>query len=96
MLAEALAVVDKTDEHFYEDPELYAKNEWLAELRSADPTNYGWSYDDQLPWVLRQSFMIYEMKRLLLDPEGIELYVENRSSALWPTIPEAPASMFVS
>jgi hypothetical protein len=34
------------------------------------------------------------MKRLLFDPAGIQLYVENRSSALWPKIPEAPAGLF--
>jgi hypothetical protein len=34
------------------------------------------------------------MKRQLLDPRGIQLYVENRSSALWPKISEAPDSLF--
>jgi hypothetical protein len=84
----------KTNDHFYEDPDLYPEAEWVAKLRSADPTNYGWNYDDHLPWVIRQSLAVYEMKRLLLDPAGIELYVESRSSALWPTIPEAPMSLF--
>ena len=36
------------------------------------------------------------MKRQLMDPEGIQLYVESRSSALWPMIPEVPANIFFS
>jgi hypothetical protein len=35
-----------------------------------------------------------EMKRQILDPAGIEIYVENRDSALFPQIAEAPASIF--
>src|SRR5439155_19880810 len=85
-----------TNDHFYDDPVLYPGAGWGMELRSADPVNYGWKYDDQLPWMVRQPLVVYEMKRLLLDPAGIELYVENRSSALWPKLPEAPVSLFDS
>jgi len=85
-----------TNDHFYDDPELYPGAGWGTELRSADPVKYGWRYDDQLPWMVRQTVVVSAMKRLLLDPEGIELYVENRSSALCPMIPEAPVDLFAS
>lgn len=38
--------------------------------------------------------VIYELKRQVLDPRGIEIYVENRSSALFPKIPVAPDTLF--
>jgi len=34
--------------------------------------------------------IIWKIKEQILDPNGIKIYVENRSSALWPRIPEAP------
>jgi hypothetical protein len=47
-----------------------------------------------MPWRITMESVILEMKRQLLDPQGIQLYVENRSSALWPKISEAPSSVF--
>jgi hypothetical protein len=78
----------KSIDHFYDDPELYPEARWAK----AATTTYG--YDDKFAWCVKQSSAVYQMKRLLLDPAEIELYVENRSSALWPAIPEAPATLF--
>jgi hypothetical protein len=77
-----------TNDHFYDDPELYPEAAW------AKPSSSSWGYDDRFEWGIRQSSAAYVMKRLLFDPAGIQLYVENRSSALWPRIPEAPADLF--
>jgi hypothetical protein len=77
-----------TNDHFYDDPELYPEAVW------AKPSSASWGYDDRFQWGIRQSSVACVMKRLLFDPAGIQLYVENRSSALWPRIPEAPADMF--
>jgi len=77
-----------TNDHFYDDPELYPEARW------AKPSAAVWGYDDRFQWGIPQSSAAYVMKRLLFDPEGIQLYVENRSSALWPIIPEAPADLF--
>ena len=46
-----------------------------------------------MPWRVAIESVILEMKRQLLDPAGTQLYVENRSSALWPRI-EAPTTVF--
>jgi len=80
----------KTNDHFYDDAELYPEAAWAKEWCSSAT----WEYDDQFLWGIRQSCAAYSMKRLLFDPAGIQLYVENRSSALWPRIPEAPAILF--
>ena len=44
--------------------------------------------------MLPQQQVVAEMKRLLLDPAGVRLYVENPSSALHPMLPLAPESLF--
>jgi hypothetical protein len=38
--------------------------------------------------------VIYLFKREVLDPAGIELFVENCSSTLFPRVPQAPPSLF--
>ena len=45
-------------------------------------------------WRIKLDSVLKELKCLVLDPEGIEIYVENRSSALWPAIAEAPKELF--
>ena len=77
-----------TNDHFYDDLELYPEAAW------AKPSSFSWGYDDRFQWGIRQSSAACVMKRLLFDPAGIQLYLENRSSALWPRIPEAPATLF--
>ena len=79
-----------TKDHFYDDNALYPDAAWAKALQD----NY--CYDDRFDWGIRQSDAACAMKRLLFDPAGIELYVENRSSALWPRIPEAPSSLFAA
>jgi hypothetical protein len=37
---------------------------------------------------------IYCFKREVLDPAHIELFVEKRSSTLFPRIPEVPPQLF--
>ncbi|MGH9492093.1 MAG: hypothetical protein ACRD2K_01205 [Terriglobales bacterium] len=77
-------------QYFYQDPELYPGTACLefyprsAELDILAP----------VPWRIPADVVICAMKRELLDPAGVELYVENRSSKLWPAVPEAPDSIF--
>lgn len=79
-------------EYFYQDPVLYPDNASLEFMPRQQPhlTN------SRKPWLITIESVIIEMKRQLLDPAGIQLYVENRSSALWPSISEAPASLFAT
>ena len=45
-------------------------------------------------WGLPAQEAIYLFKQEVLDPAGIELFVENRSSTLFPRIPEALPKLF--
>lgn len=48
----------------------------------------------RLPWLVPAQSAVRILKELILDPLGIELYVENRISTLYPQIPLAPHSLF--
>ena len=48
----------------------------------------------RLPWLVPAQSAIYIFKELILDPEGIELFVESRQSTLYPRVPLAPPSLF--
>jgi hypothetical protein len=48
----------------------------------------------RLKWRLSAQDAIYHFKQEVLDPAGIELFVENRSSTLFPQIPEVPPQLF--
>jgi len=76
--------------YFYQDPALYPET---ANLEFS-PRNQPHATNSPMPWRITIESVILEMKRQLLDPAGIHLYVENRSSALWPKISEAPSSLF--
>jgi hypothetical protein len=77
-------------EYFYQDAVLYPET---ASLQFS-PRYKPHAINSPMPWRITMESVILEMKRQLLDPEGIQLYVENRSSALWPKISEAPSSLF--
>ncbi len=78
-------------EYFYQDPALYPETAELEYMPRAGKhmtlTRYAWG-------TMPIDEVVAEMKQQVLDPAGIELYVENRSSALWPEIEEAPDSVF--
>jgi hypothetical protein len=46
------------------------------------------------PWTILTDTAVLAMKREILEPAAVKLYVENRSSRLWPAIPEAPDNLF--
>lgn len=48
----------------------------------------------RLPWLVPAQSAVRILKELILDPQGIKLYVENRISTLYPQIPLAPLSLF--
>ena len=76
--------------YFYQDPHLYPETSAL----SIEPRGARHGSMVPVPFRVPADLVILEMKRQVLDPAGMELYVENRSSALWPRIPEAPDSLF--
>ncbi|HEX4786441.1 MAG TPA: hypothetical protein VH350_19025, partial [Candidatus Sulfotelmatobacter sp.] len=77
-------------EYFYQDATLYPETAALE----FSPRNAPHAINSPIPWRIPIASVILEMKRQLLDPLGIQIYVENRSSALWPNIAEVPSSLF--
>ncbi len=80
----------RTQDYFYQDPGRFPETaDWSLVPRGV-PHLAARGFE----WMLPQQVVVRQMNRLLLQPAGIELYVENRSSALWPDVPEAPEDMF--
>jgi len=77
-------------QYFYQDASLYPQ---FASLEFS-PRDTPHATNSPMPWRITIASVILEMKRQLLDPAGIQLHVENRSSALWPKISEAPSNLF--
>lgn len=48
----------------------------------------------RLPWLVPAQSAVYIFKELILDPEGIQLFVENRASTLYPVVPLASHALF--
>jgi hypothetical protein len=48
----------------------------------------------RLPWLVPAQSAVYIFKELILDPQEIELFVENRASTLYPKIPLASPALF--
>lgn len=73
-------------EYFYQDRELYPDSaHWeFAPRKDIHLTTR------RLPWMVPAQQVIYTFKRVVLDPAGIDLFVESRSSTLYPGVPEVP------
>jgi hypothetical protein len=77
-------------DYFYHHPERYPKAcKWEFRPRTqAQITTL------KLEWRLPAQNAIHLFKREVLDPAHIELFVENRSSELFPQVPEVPQQLF--
>lgn len=78
----------KTADNFYQDLRFYAES-WrptVIENRGSHNT------DVPLTWRVPVTRAVAVFKEQLLDPAGVELYVETKDSALWPILPVFPAS----
>jgi len=78
--------------YFYQDPKLY----WDAPNVEFQDRNAPHKLVTPQPWKVLTDAAVITIKREILDPLGIEIFVENRSSRLWPAIKEARASIFES
>lgn len=77
-------------DYFYQHPERYpecADWEFVSRTDAHLTTR-------RLPWLVPAQSAVYLFKKLVLDPEGIELYVENSVSTLNPRVPLASQSLF--
>lgn len=78
--------------YFYQDRALYPD---VGSFQSSIPTA---KHESIVPGLYRCAFpvakIVAELKKEVLDPLGIEIYVENRCSALYPNIPLAPDTLW--
>jgi hypothetical protein len=79
-----------TAHYFYNDRRFYP--EVRPDSRGAVAGRFYAMTD--IPWMVKIDAVLNSLRKQVLEPAGIELYVENRSSALWPEIPEAPQELF--
>jgi len=76
----------KTQEYFFQEPTRfpqYAHLEFIPRWQPHDTNT-------PLEWRLPAAEVVEQIDRQFLQPEGINLYLENSNSALWPNIPLAP------
>ncbi len=77
-------------EYFYQDPQLYPETKDLSFIqRSATHATLRGN-----TWIRPVDATLLELQRQVLEPAGIDLYVEHSGSALYPRIPLAPPELF--
>ena len=76
-----------------------SKQDYFYQHRELYPESADWEFATRkdvhltarrLPWMVPAPQVIEAFKKCVLDPTGVELFVENRSSTLFPEIAEAP------
>lgn len=79
------------------------KQDYFYQHRERYPECAGWEFVSRndshlttrrLPWLVPAQAVVYLFKELVLDQEGIELYVENGASTLYPKVSLATQSLF--
>jgi hypothetical protein len=79
------------------------KQDYFYQHRERYPEYADWEFASRkelhlttrrLQWMVPAQSVIYLFKRVVLDPAGIELFVESLSSTLYPEVPLAPPSLF--
>jgi hypothetical protein len=76
----------KTPDNFYQDRRFYAES-WEPPVMEHGRSH---NTDVPLPWKVPVTRAVSVIKHQLLDPAGVELYVENEDSALWPMLSAFP------
>jgi hypothetical protein len=75
----------KTPDYFFQDRHFY-KESW--EPPAVDTASHDTNV--ALSWRVPVTRAVAVIQKELLNPAGIELFVENQNSALWPMLPELP------
>src|SRR6202790_4802658 len=76
----------KTPDYFFHDRPLYPES-WEPPEAECFETHFT---EVTLTWKLPITRAVAVIKQQLLDPAGIELYIESQDSALWPMLPVFP------
>lgn len=78
--------------YFYQDRALY------PDVGSFQSSIHTAKHESIVPGLYRGAYpvdkIVAELKKEILDPVGIEIYVENKGSALYPNIPVAPDTLW--
>jgi len=77
-------------EYFYQHPERYPE----CATWEFVPRNEIHLTTRRLPWLVPAQAAVCIFKEMVLDPAGIELFVESTVSTLYQKVPLAPASLF--
>jgi len=79
------------------------KQDYFYHLRERYPEYADWEFalrsephlsTRRLPWLIPAQSAVYLFKEMILDPAGIELFVESRASSLYPKVPWASHELF--
>jgi hypothetical protein len=79
------------------------RQDYFYQLRERYPEYAGWEFvprseahltTRRLPWLVPAQSAVYSLKEIILDPAGIELFVESRASTLYPRVPLASQALF--
>ena len=76
----------RTQEYFFQEPARFPQYAHLEFIPRWQPHDTNTS----LEWRLPAAEVVQQIDRQFLKPAGINLYLENSDSALWPDIPLAP------
>ena len=74
----------RTQEYFYQDANLYPDYAALV----PEHTHLRHLTFRDFEWLVQMDSVISALNDIVLRPKGISIFVENRSSALWPAVPE--------
>ena len=78
----------KTPDYFFQDRRIYPES-WEPPEAERFETHFT---EVPLTWKLPVTRAVAVMKHQLLDPAGVELYIESQDSALWPMVPVLPVT----
>jgi hypothetical protein len=78
----------KRPDYFFQDRRFYPES-WEPPEAERFETHFT---EVPLTWKLPVTRAVAVMKQQLLDPAGVELYIESQDSALWPIVPVLPVT----
>lgn len=81
-----------SQDYFYQDRERYPESADVI----PEPKSIPHLTVRDFPWLVKMDAVIRQMRRHVLEPAGIEIYVEHEGSKLWPEVPLVPAALFES
>lgn len=82
----------RTQAYFYQDASLYP--DYAALVPESKHVRYHMLRDFE--WLVKMDAVLSTLRDKVLRPRGISIFVEDRSSALWPGVPELNAEFYAT